>query len=98
MVMARNVDSDIRADPELWNNTWACWFDEIEKIEQITLMQNYISRFLYGSAAVLFLMGILLKFTKNITLCKKTSAKTISIFTLDHSTKEHNVKDKSMKR
>ncbi|XP_014280413.1 arylsulfatase B [Halyomorpha halys] len=98
MIKARNVDSDSRADPELWNNTWACWYDEIEKIEEITLMQNYLTRFLYGSAAVLFLIGVLLIFTKNFTLNKKTSTKTISIFTLYRSTKEQNIKDKSMKR
>uniref|UniRef100_A0A0A9YCM5 Arylsulfatase B n=3 Tax=Lygus hesperus TaxID=30085 RepID=A0A0A9YCM5_LYGHE len=86
MLKARNVPSDVTADPGLWNNTWSCWQDEMESQNLLIFrdLPGTLAAFLYTTLAFLVIVILLVFYPKLIpsSSIEPKKSKIMSVFTL----------------
>ncbi|CAB0000909.1 unnamed protein product [Nesidiocoris tenuis] len=90
MLKARNVPSDVTADPALWNNTWLCWQDEMERQnvlwDALSDIPTTVAALIYTAVAFLSCLALLLLYPKWTWVSVMEQEKTVAVFTLDKST------------
>ncbi|KAF6199735.1 hypothetical protein GE061_006033 [Apolygus lucorum] len=86
MLKARNVQSDVTADPGLWNKTWSCWQDEMEEQNLFIFrdLPGTLAAFLYTTLAFIVIVVLLVFYPKLIPTAsiEPKKSKIMSVFAL----------------
>ena len=87
-VKPRNLPGEVTADPALWNNTWSCWHDELEK-QNSFLFSEYFTPLIAGVCLILVIILLIIATPKFIFVNQVVpESKTMSVFTIEGAASE----------